>query len=69
MLAGVGARFVARIVDIFVVLVLCVIANAWFAVQFWRGAGPYLTEAWRRGMAGDTSTGRASRAGRVDQHC
>jgi uncharacterized RDD family membrane protein YckC len=56
MLAGAGSRFVARIVDVLAVLLLCVIANAWFAVQFWRGFAPYITEAWRRVMAGDSNT-------------
>lgn len=55
-LATLGARFVARIVDILVVLVLCVIANGWFAYQFWQGFRPYYTEAMRRFMTGDTST-------------
>jgi uncharacterized RDD family membrane protein YckC len=56
LLAGVGSRFVARMVDVLAVLVLCVIANAWLAVQFWRGIEPYATEAWRRILAGDRST-------------
>jgi uncharacterized RDD family membrane protein YckC len=55
-LAGVGARFVARIVDVLVVLVLCAIANAWFAIQFWQGVRPYYAEALRRGFAGDSNT-------------
>jgi uncharacterized RDD family membrane protein YckC len=39
---------VARVVDILVVLVLCVIANAWFGFQFWKLIGPYLDQysAW-----------------------
>ena len=56
LLAGVGSRFVARMVDVLAVLVLCVIANAWLAVQFWRGFEPYFTEVVRRAMAGDRST-------------
>lgn len=55
-LAGAGRRLAARIVDIIVVLLLCTVANAWFAIQFWREFEPYLTEAWRRATAGDTST-------------
>ena len=56
LLAGVGRRLVARMVDILAVLVLCVIANAWLAVQFWRGFEPYFTEAVRRIAARDSST-------------
>jgi uncharacterized RDD family membrane protein YckC len=55
-LAGLGARFVARMVDVIAVLLLCAIANSWFAIQFWQGMRPYYTEAMRRAMAGDTST-------------
>ena len=55
-LAGLGARFVARMVDVIAVFVLCAIANAWFAIQFWQGVRPYYTEALRRGLDGDTST-------------
>lgn len=43
-------------VDILAVLVLCVIANWWFAYQFWQGFRPYWTEAWRRALLGDSST-------------
>jgi uncharacterized RDD family membrane protein YckC len=56
LLASVGARFVARLVDVLAVLVLCVIANAWLAVQLWRGVEPYVTEVIRRAAAGDRST-------------
>jgi uncharacterized RDD family membrane protein YckC len=55
-LAGAGSRFVARVVDVLAVLVLCVIANAWFAIQFWQGVRPYYAEALRRGMTGNSST-------------
>jgi uncharacterized RDD family membrane protein YckC len=33
----------ARLVDIMAVLVLCVIANAWFAIEYWRIMQPYLS--------------------------
>lgn len=56
-LAGVGSRLVARIVDIIAVLLLCVVANAWFAVEFWRQIEPYFTEALRRQMAGESTEG------------
>jgi uncharacterized RDD family membrane protein YckC len=35
-LAGVGSRIVARIVDIIAVLLLCALANAWFAYRWWQ---------------------------------
>ena len=43
-LANIGARLVARIVDILAVLVLAVVANAWIAREFWAKAGPYLKQ-------------------------
>jgi uncharacterized RDD family membrane protein YckC len=55
-LAGAGSRFVARIVDFLAVLLLCVVANAWFAIQFWEGIRPYATEVFRRAAAGNSST-------------
>jgi uncharacterized RDD family membrane protein YckC len=55
-LAGLGARFVARLVDMLAVLVLCVAANAWFAIEFWRGFGPFYAEVMRRSLAGSTNT-------------
>jgi uncharacterized RDD family membrane protein YckC len=36
--AGIGARLVARLVDIFAVLVLVAIANAWLAREWWSTA-------------------------------
>ena len=47
MLASSGSRLVARLVDIVAVLVLFVIANAWFAVQFWRDFQPYFADYLR----------------------
>ena len=47
MLASSGSRLVARLVDIVAVLILSVIANAWFAVQFWRDFQPYFTDYLR----------------------
>jgi uncharacterized RDD family membrane protein YckC len=55
-LAHVGTRFVARMVDALALFVLCAVANAWFAIQFWQAFGPYWSELWRRAAAGDTST-------------
>jgi len=36
--AGIGARLVARLVDIFAVLILVAIANAWLAREWWSNA-------------------------------
>jgi uncharacterized RDD family membrane protein YckC len=47
MLASSGSRLVARLVDIVAVLILSVIANAWFGVQFWRDFQPYFTDYLR----------------------
>jgi uncharacterized RDD family membrane protein YckC len=55
-LATLGSRFAARIVDVLAVAVLCAIANAWFAVQFWHNFSPFSTEFARRVMNGDNST-------------
>ncbi len=51
MLAGVGSRFMARLVDVLAVLVLAAIANVWFAVEFWRSFRP----VWEWAMAGPQS--------------
>ncbi len=45
MLAGVGARFMARVVDALVVLLLASVANVWFAIEFWRNFEPVLSWA------------------------
>jgi uncharacterized RDD family membrane protein YckC len=42
MLAGVGSRFMARLIDTLAVLVLAAIANLWFAREFWRAFEPVL---------------------------
>ena len=47
MLAGAGSRLVARLVDILAVFVLSVIANAWFAVEFWRDFQPFFADYLR----------------------
>ncbi len=56
-LAGVGSRLVARIVDTIAVLALCVVANAWFAIEWWRSFQPYFNEAMRRALAGESAAG------------
>lgn len=57
-LASVGARLVARLVDTAAVFALCVVANAWFAIELWRRTKPVLAEALqRRDEAGAASVG------------
>jgi uncharacterized RDD family membrane protein YckC len=54
MLASAGSRLVARLVDILAVLILSVIANAWFAVQFWRDFQPFFAD-YLRWASGNTN--------------
>jgi uncharacterized RDD family membrane protein YckC len=42
MLAGLGARVMARLVDIVVVALLATVANVWFLIEFWRSFRPVL---------------------------
>jgi uncharacterized RDD family membrane protein YckC len=56
MLARPGARLWARIVDIMAVLVLGAIANAWFAIELWRGLGPYLDSVYQLSRSDQTPT-------------
>ncbi|HEX6873453.1 MAG TPA: RDD family protein, partial [Micromonosporaceae bacterium] len=51
-LAHAGSRFVARMVDTLIVAVMCVVANAWFAVQWWRAVEPSVSVGMKRIMAG-----------------
>jgi uncharacterized RDD family membrane protein YckC len=44
-LAGLGERLMARIIDVFAVLVLNVLVNGWFAYQLWREMKPALQAA------------------------
>ena len=53
-LANVGARLVARLVDILTVLVLVVVADAWIAREFWARVGPFLREAQDAEVNGGT---------------
>jgi uncharacterized RDD family membrane protein YckC len=55
-LAAPGVRFVARLVDITVVFLLCVVANSWFGYQWWQAVGPTFREAFSRSLAGSTNT-------------
>jgi uncharacterized RDD family membrane protein YckC len=44
-LAGLGPRFVARLIDIFAVLMLNLVVNAWFAYQWWQEIAPGMRAA------------------------
>jgi uncharacterized RDD family membrane protein YckC len=52
-LATLGARFVARLVDIGIVFLLNVLVNGWFVYQYWLEISPPLREAWRQATAGE----------------
>ena len=53
-LANVGARLVARLVDMLGVLVLVVVADAWIAREFWSQFGPFLQQAQEAQATGGT---------------
>ncbi|WP_018217431.1 RDD family protein [Salinispora vitiensis] len=54
-LAGLGARLVARLIDITVVLALNVVVNSWFVWQYVQQISPPFAEAWRRIVEQDTA--------------
>jgi uncharacterized RDD family membrane protein YckC len=54
LLAGAGRRFAARAIDFAAIAVLCAIANAWFAYQWWQAYLPYLRDLLRAQGAGST---------------
>ncbi|WP_027644293.1 RDD family protein [Salinispora oceanensis] len=62
-LAGLGARLVARLIDITVVLALNVVVNFWFVWQYIQQMSPPITEAWRRIVDQDTTTEQLPAAG------
>jgi uncharacterized RDD family membrane protein YckC len=64
-LAGVGARFMARLVDVLVVLVLAAVANFWFAIEFWRSIRPVVTWAMNQPTNWDTIPASADRAAQM----
>ncbi|NYT95933.1 RDD family protein [Salinispora sp. H7-4] len=53
-LAGFGARLVARLIDITVVLALNVVVNSWFVWQYIQQVSPRFAEFWRRIIEQDT---------------
>ncbi|MBX6748217.1 MAG: RDD family protein [Micromonosporaceae bacterium] len=62
LLAGVGARFMARLVDALMVLLLAAVANIWFAIEFWRSFRPLIAWAMNRPATVDTIPASADRA-------
>ena len=62
LLAGVGARFMARLVDALVVLVLAGVANIWFAIEFWRAFQPLIRWAMSGPATMDSIPASADRA-------
>lgn len=54
-LARPSARLLARLVDIGVVFSLNVLVNGWFVYQYWLEIAPFMSEVWRRSLAGSTS--------------
>jgi len=54
LLAGAGRRLAARAIDFLAVAGLCAIANAWFAYQWWQAYLPYLRDALRAQLAGQS---------------
>jgi uncharacterized RDD family membrane protein YckC len=55
-LAHSGARLLARMIDIFVVLVLNVVVNGWFVYEYVKEISPVVREIWRRSLANNRST-------------
>lgn len=56
-LAGLGARFVARMIDTLAVLGLNVLVNGWFVYQWFLVNQPYFEEFTRRMYAGESTAG------------
>ncbi|MFI9642799.1 RDD family protein [Micromonospora sp. NPDC051925] len=54
-LAGYGARLLARLVDFGAVFLLNAVVNGWFVWRYFEETAPYLREAFRRALAGDSS--------------
>ena len=56
-LAGLGARLLARLVDIIAVALLNVVVNGWFIYQFLQEFAPYYRAAMEQAQAGNAFTG------------
>jgi uncharacterized RDD family membrane protein YckC len=50
-----GVRLVARLVDIVAVALLCAVANAWLAYEWWQGFAPYVRDVMRAQLAGESA--------------
>jgi RDD family protein len=55
--AGVGARFVARVIDVLAVLGLNAAVNGWFVYKWWQVNEPFWREFSRRFAAGQSTSG------------
>ncbi|GAB3967805.1 RDD family protein [Plantactinospora veratri] len=55
-LAPLGARVLARLIDISLVLLLNVVVNGWFVWRFVQEVEPVTREIWRRALAGESTT-------------
>ncbi|MFY1689404.1 RDD family protein [Plantactinospora sp. WMMB782] len=55
-LAPLGARVLARLIDISLVLLLNVVVNGWFVWRFVDEVGPVVREIFRRAFAGESTT-------------
>ncbi|MEU3454083.1 RDD family protein [Micromonospora sp. NPDC006766] len=55
-LASYGARLAARLIDFGLVFLLNAVVNGWFVYRYSQEVAPYLREALRRSLAGNTST-------------
>ncbi len=66
-LAANGTRLLARLIDIFVLLVLNAVVNGWFIYEYVREVGPLFREVWRRSLDGNTSTSGLAASDRAGQ--
>ncbi|GAB2942498.1 hypothetical protein GCM10027280_33850 [Micromonospora polyrhachis] len=55
-LASLGARLVARLIDIGIVFLLNVVVNGWFVWRYVQEVAPLYREVFRRSLANDPST-------------
>ncbi|GAA1880372.1 RDD family protein [Asanoa iriomotensis] len=53
-LAAPGLRLVARLIDIFAVLLLNAVVNGWFIYQYWQELAPFYREATARAENGES---------------
>jgi uncharacterized RDD family membrane protein YckC len=65
-LAGLGRRLVARLIDIFAVLLLNVVVNGWFAYQWARGFAPVYRASMDKIAAGGSAFDVPQESSRTD---